>query len=145
MHTEDAYDAPELTLFTPTGKLDVLCELLIEFDNMKDNGIDLLTVVKFQGWKQFFNRLQGQVLYHLVIEFWIYVKSSLFQVTSFVFGKKIVIFEKLNAKLNGNDMSRIICEQMVEKESKLTEISKVISVSEKHSSKIKDLHPKIKV
>lgn len=49
MHSEDAYDTHELTLTTPAEKLEVLHELLVEFDNMKDNGIDLLTAVKFQG------------------------------------------------------------------------------------------------
>lgn len=68
MHTEDAYDTPELTLTTPVEKLIVLCELLVEFDNMKDNGIYLLIDVKFQGWEQYFDRLQGPVFYHLVRE-----------------------------------------------------------------------------
>lgn len=112
---------------------------------MKDNGIDLLIAVKFQGWEQFFNRLQGPVFCRLVRELWIHAKFSLFQVTSSIFGKKIVISEKLNAELIGNDGSRIRCEQMVEMESNLTEISKVIFVSGKHSRKIKDLHPKLKV
>lgn len=49
--TEDAYDAPDVTLRTQAENLEVLCELFVEFDNMKENGIDLLTVVKFQGWK----------------------------------------------------------------------------------------------
>lgn len=72
MHTEDAYDTPELTLTTPTDKLEVLYELLVEFDNMKDNGVDILFAVKFQGWENYFNFLQGLVFYHLVREFWIH-------------------------------------------------------------------------
>lgn len=51
MHTKDAYDAPKLTLSTPAEKLEVLYELLVEFVSMKDNGINLLTAVKFQGWE----------------------------------------------------------------------------------------------
>lgn len=62
-----------------------------------------------------------------------------------MFGNKIVISEKLVAKLIGYDGSGIICEQMVEKEFKLTKISKEIFVSGKHSSKIKDLHHKLRV
>lgn len=62
-----------------------------------------------------------------------------------MFGKKIVIYEKLIAKLICHDGSRIRCEQMVEKESNLSEISKLIFVFGKHSSKIKDFHPKLKV
>lgn len=62
-----------------------------------------------------------------------------------MFGNKIFIFEKLIAKLIGHDRFGIKCEQMVEKESNLTEISEVIFVSGKHSRKMKDIHPKLKV
>lgn len=51
-----------------------------------------------------------------------------------------MISDKLIAKLIGHDRSGIRCEQMVEKESNLTEMSKVISSFGKHSRKIKDLH-----
>lgn len=81
----------------------------------------------------------------MVKELWIHAKSSLFQVTSFLFGKKIVISEKLIAKLIGHDGFGIRCEQMVEKESNITEMSKVIFSSGKHSIKIKDVLPHIKV
>lgn len=57
MHTKDAYDTPKLTLTTPIEKMEILYELLVEFDNMKDNKIDLLHAIKFQGWKNYFNRL----------------------------------------------------------------------------------------
>lgn len=56
-----------------------------------------------------------------------------------MFGKKIVISEKLIAKLIGQDGSRIRCDQMVETESNLTEMSKVIFDNGKHSSKIRNL------
>lgn len=69
MHTEDAYDILELTLTTPIDERGVLCELLVDFDNMKDNGIDILTAIKFQGYENYFNRLRGSVFYHLVREF----------------------------------------------------------------------------
>lgn len=145
MHIKDSYDAPELTMSTPTKKLEVLFERLVKFDNMKDNGIDILTIVKFQGWEQLFNRLQGPVFYYMVREFWIHAKFSLFQVNSFVFGKKIVIFEKLIAKLISHDGYGIRCEQMVKNESKLADIFEVIFISRNHSRKIKDLHPKLRV
>lgn len=57
-----------------------------------------------------------------------------------MFEKEIVISEKLI----GYHGSGIRYEQRVEKESNSTEISKVISVSGKHSSKIKGLQPKLK-
>lgn len=61
MRVEDSYDTPEVTLSTPVDNLEVLCELLVEFDNMKDNGVNLLTVVIFQGWESLFNCLQGPI------------------------------------------------------------------------------------
>ncbi|KAI5433687.1 hypothetical protein KIW84_020816 [Lathyrus oleraceus] len=104
---EDAYDVLEITLSTQSKKLEVLYELLVVFDNVKDNGNDLLPVVKFQGWESFFNRLQGPFFFNLVRELQLHFKSSLFQVTSFVFGKKIVIFKKLISKLVGHYWSGI--------------------------------------
>lgn len=56
-----------------------------------------------------------------------------------------MISEKLIAKLIGHDGSIIRCEKMVENESNLTEISKVIFSSRKHSSKVKDLLTHLKV
>lgn len=114
--TEDAYEVPEITLSIPAEKLEVLGDLLVEFENMKGNEINLLPIVNFQGWESFSNRLQGPIFFNLVSEFWIHAKPSPFQVTSFVFGKKIVIYEKLIAILIGHDGSGIRCEQMVEKE-----------------------------
>lgn len=43
-----AYDAHEVTLSAPVERLEVLYELLVEFENMKDNGIDLSNAIKFQ-------------------------------------------------------------------------------------------------
>lgn len=105
MHIKDYYDVHEFAFSTPVDNMEVLSKLLVEFNNMKDNGIDLLIGVKVQGWEQFFNCLQGPVFFNLVREFWILTKSSLFQVTYFVFGKKIVILEKLIVKLIGHDGS----------------------------------------
>lgn len=127
-----------------TERLKVLGELLVDFNNLKDNGIDVLPTIRFQGWENFFNRFQGPVYFNMVKYFWIHAKSYSFQVISFVFGKKIVIYEKLIAKLIEHDRSKIICEQMVEKDSNITEISKVILSSGKHSSKIKDFLPHLK-
>lgn len=74
LYTEDAYNGHEITLSTSAKNLEMMCELLVEFDNMKDN-IDLLTFVKFQVWELFFNRIRGGIFNHLVREFWIHAKS----------------------------------------------------------------------
>lgn len=62
-----------------------------------------------------------------------------------MFGKKIFITEKLITKLIRHDGYGIMCEQMVERESNLTEISKVIFISGKHSIKIKEIHPHLRI
>lgn len=112
-------------------RLEVLSELLVDFNNMNINGIDLLSAVRFQGWEYYFNRLQAPVFFNLVKEFWIHAKSSSFRVTSFVFGKRIVILEKLIAKLIGHYGYGIRCESMMEKELNINVMYKVILSLEK--------------
>lgn len=99
MFSKEPYETAKLILTTPINELEVLCELLVGFENLKDNGLNLLSVVKFQGWEKYFDHLQGPIFFHLVREFWIHSKTSVFQVTSFVMGKKIVSNKKLIAKL----------------------------------------------
>lgn len=107
--------------------------------------IDLLFAVRFQGWENFFNCLQGPIYFNLIKDFQIHVTYCSFQVMSFVFGKKMVIYEKLIDKLINHDGSGIRCEQIVEKDSNINEMSKVVFSSGKNSSKIKDLFPHLKV
>lgn len=66
------------SLSIPAKKLEVLGELFVEFKNMKDNGIDLLPTVKFQGWERFINLLQDPIFFNLVREFLIHAKFSSF-------------------------------------------------------------------
>ena len=51
----------EITLSTLVIELKVLCEMIIDFDNIKANGFDLTEGVKFQGWEEFFNHPKGPV------------------------------------------------------------------------------------
>lgn len=62
-----------------------------------------------------------------------------------MFGKKIMISNKLIIKLIGHDGSGIRCEQIVEKESNLDQWSKLIFSTGNKSIKIKDLHPYLKL
>ena len=45
---------PHIHLATPFDKLEVLCESLVDFDNMKRNGIDLTEELRMQGWETYF-------------------------------------------------------------------------------------------
>lgn len=76
--SEVPYETLELTLTAPANELEVLCELMVDFENLKDNGFDLLSVVKIQGWEKYFDRLQGPVLFYLVREFLTHAKTSVF-------------------------------------------------------------------
>ena len=98
-----------MTLTTDLDSITVLCEPFIDFQNIKDNGFDLLADVTNQGWENYFNLLNGPVLPHLMKYFWIHAKSSTFQVVSFVKGKKVIINEQIIAKVLNLDGKGIRC------------------------------------
>lgn len=60
-------------------------------------------------------------------------------------GKKIVISERLIAKLIGHDGSGIKFENMGERRYGLIDISKVISMIGSHARRIKNLHPSMRI
>ena len=59
----------ELTLNTPVDELMVLCDPIIDFKTVKDNGFNFSETLEFQGWKGFFERLTGHVYPVLVKQF----------------------------------------------------------------------------
>ncbi|KAI5415061.1 hypothetical protein KIW84_040499 [Lathyrus oleraceus] len=50
---------PDLTLNTHFNELMVLCETIVDFENLKDNGFNFSETLKLQGWKSFFERNKG--------------------------------------------------------------------------------------
>ncbi|XP_050876871.1 eukaryotic translation initiation factor 4 gamma-like [Lathyrus oleraceus] len=50
---------PHIHLETPFDKLEFLCETLVDFENMKRNGVDLTKELKNQGWENYFQCLYG--------------------------------------------------------------------------------------
>lgn len=67
---KEPYDRPpHINLATPFEKLEVLCESLVDFDNLKRNGVDLTEELKKQGWENYFQRLYGPIYTFLVKEF----------------------------------------------------------------------------
>ena len=60
---------PHIHLATPFEKLEVLCESLVDFENMKKNGVDLTEELRMQGWETYFQCLYGHVSTNLVKEF----------------------------------------------------------------------------
>lgn len=78
----------EISLSLPIEDLEVLCEMIVDFDNLKANGYDLIGDVKTLGWEKFFNRLKGPVYPELVKKFWIHATISKLQISLYVMGKK---------------------------------------------------------
>ena len=97
----EQYEEPYRSLLTPIKNLEVLSELLVDFNSLQENGFNLSEEVKAQGWEKYFDRLVGPTFPILVKEFWIHASSSNHQVTSYIMGKKIVITEDLIARLIG--------------------------------------------
>lgn len=85
---------PHIHLATPFEKLEVLCEYLVDFENMKRNGLDLTEELRMQGWETYFQRLYGPIYTYLVKEFWRFEDSDDHYIVSHVLGVKIVITEK---------------------------------------------------
>ncbi|KAI5399197.1 hypothetical protein KIW84_064542 [Lathyrus oleraceus] len=90
---------PHIHLATPFEKMEMLCETLVDFDNMKRNGIDLTDELKKQGWENYFQRLYGPVYPNLVKEFERFSDSGDHYIVSYILGVKIVTTEKSIAAL----------------------------------------------
>ena len=88
-----------INLSTPFEKLKVLCKLLVYFDNLKENGMDLTQELKNQGWFTYFNRLYGPIYTNLVKELWRFTDCDDHYIVSHVLGIKMVITEKSIATL----------------------------------------------
>src|ERR1044072_7079024 len=83
----------------PVEQLDVLRESRVNFNNMAANKMDLRQDVDFQGWGKFFERLNGPTYEKIVKEFWKHATCDDNYIVSHVLGKKVVITEKLIARL----------------------------------------------
>ena len=85
----------------PFNKLKVLTELLVDFNNIAANGIDLREEMISQGWENYFARLHGPVYEKLVKDFWRQAECDSHYVVSHVLGERIIITEKSIAQLLG--------------------------------------------
>src|ERR1044072_6959259 len=89
----------QVTWNLPPNKLQCLAEHKVDFDNLLQNGFDLLEDVRCQGWEKFFSRLIGPVYGALVKEFWKQAECDHYQVVSHVLGKCIIITKKTIGQL----------------------------------------------
>lgn len=106
--TSQTYIEPERTLLTLINKLEVFCELMVDFKSMADNGYDFRHTVRFQGWIKYFDRLVGPVFPTLVKEFWIHAQAYHKVIISSVMGKKLMIIEKLISQLIGYEHTEVV-------------------------------------
>ena len=67
--SSEQYQIPFRTLLTPVKNLEVLSELIIDFNSLKENGFDLTEEIRAQGWERYFDRLVGPTFPILVKEF----------------------------------------------------------------------------
>ena len=137
--SSEQYQVPFRTLLTPVKNLEVLSELIIDFESLKENGFDLTEEVRAQKWERYFDRLVGPTFPALVKEFWIHAKVSKHLVISSVMGKKIVISEDLIARLIGQSGGGVRCVDMAERCADTGVVANRIFTLGMPSSKIKDL------
>ena len=65
----EQYEEPYRMLLTPIDNLEVLSELIIDFESLKEKGFNLSEDVNAQGWNIYFDRLLGLTFPILVKEF----------------------------------------------------------------------------
>lgn len=83
-----------INLSTPFEQLEVLCELLVDFENLKENGMNLTQELKNQGQLTYFNRLYVPIYINLVKELWRFADCDDHYIVSHILGIKMVITKK---------------------------------------------------
>src|ERR1044072_6453463 len=91
----------QVTCNLPPNKLLCLAEHRVDFDNLLQNGFDLLEAVRDPGWRKVFPNLNGPVYGALVKEFWKQAECDHYHVVSHVLGKRIIITERIIGQLLG--------------------------------------------
>lgn len=135
--TSQTYTKLKRTLLTPINQPKVLCELMVDFKSLADNGYDFRHTIRFQGWNRYLYRLIGPVFPSLVKEFWIHAQAYPKVIISSVMGKKPMINEKLISQLIGYEHTGIVATPANRRDMK--EICSEVFLSGVHSNKIKDL------
>src|SRR3954469_12763436 len=79
----------------PKNELEVLCELMVDFDNIEEHEFHLKEDIIFQGWTSLFAEFVGPVYPDLVKEFWVHVVVAPKAILSFVHGKSVVVTENI--------------------------------------------------
>src|SRR3954462_6842748 len=96
MHNEANQElTPVVACSIPKNELEVLCELMVDFDNIEEHQFHLKEDIIFQGWTSLFAEFVGPVYPDLVKEFWAHAVVAPKSILSFVHGKFVVITENI--------------------------------------------------
>src|SRR3954471_11912422 len=96
MHNETHQElTPVVACSILKDDLEVLCELMVDFDNLEENQFHLKEDIIFQGWTSLFAEFVGPVYPDLVKEFWAHAVVAPKAILSFVHGKFVVITENI--------------------------------------------------
>ncbi|XP_058760452.1 uncharacterized protein LOC131633784 [Vicia villosa] len=90
---------PLMTCLIPYEDLEVICESMVDFENLQAHDFNIKTDMLVQGWANYFGRLIGPVYPLLVKEFWTHATITPTTIISFVLGQEIVISENLKRNL----------------------------------------------
>src|SRR3954471_2590690 len=91
--------APLKTCLIPTKELEVLCESVVDINNLKSNGFQCDARILEQGWSNYLDRLVGPIYPDLVKDLWVHATVTPTAIISFVLGHEVVVIEKLIRKL----------------------------------------------
>ncbi|XP_058760657.1 uncharacterized protein LOC131634008 [Vicia villosa] len=92
---------PQKTCLILLELLEVICELMVDFENLEKHDIHLTKNMVFQGWGDLFYGLCGPVYPDLVKELWVYATVMPKAILSIVHGELFSITENLLKKLFG--------------------------------------------
>src|SRR4051812_45239117 len=94
---------PLKTCSIPHEELEVLCETMVDFENLLEHDFKTKAAMLVQGWSNYFERLVGPVYPLLVKDFWTHATVTPTTIISFVLGHEVVVTEKMIRKLYGLD------------------------------------------
>src|SRR4051812_7595459 len=98
LHIQDEVNqelTPVVACSIPKDELEVLCELMVYFDNIEEHQFHLKEDIIFQGWTSLFAEFCGPIYPDLVKEFWIHAVVAPKSILSFVHGKFVVVTENI--------------------------------------------------
>src|SRR3954464_1697529 len=90
--------APLKTCSILSTELEVLCETMVDFENLREHDFKTNAEMMEQGWSNYFERLVGPVYPALVKDFWAHATVTPTAIIFFVLGHEVAITEKMIKK-----------------------------------------------